>query len=223
MVIVFDLDDTLFPESAFAVSALAEVGRLAGQAYGWDDYGDRLAALHAAGRRPDLFQAAATESGRSPLTAGQLSALLACYREHRPDMLPWYADASEAFRVLHSRCPFELISDGYLPTQRHKAAALGLERWIRRPVFTEELGRQHWKPSPMAFRLIMERHPGETFAYVADNPAKDFIAPHALGWLSVRIRRPDGVYADAVDAPGGSPDIVRPDMADLPAILKVLK
>ena len=220
MVIVFDLDDTLFPESAFAASALAAVGRLASQAYGWDDYGDRLAALHAAGHRPDLFQAAAKESGRSPLTAEQLVAFLACYREHRPSVLPWFADASEAFRVLSPRFPFELISDGYLPTQRHKASALGLEQWIRRPVFTEELGRQHWKPSPMAFRLIMERHPGETFAYVADNPAKDFIAPRALGWLSVRIRRPDGVYADAADAPGGSPDIVRPDMADLPAILK---
>jgi putative hydrolase of the HAD superfamily len=220
MVIVFDLDDTLFPESAFAVSALAAVGRLACQAYGWDDYGDRLAALHAAGHRPDLFQAAATETGRSPLTAEQLAAFLACYREHRPSVLPWYADASEAFRVLHPRFPFELISDGYLPTQRHKAAALGLEQWIRRPVFTEELGRSCWKPAPAAFELLMARHPGERFAYVADNPAKDFVAPRALGWLSVRIRRPAGVYADAPDAPGGSPDIVRPDMSDLPSVLR---
>jgi putative hydrolase of the HAD superfamily len=115
----------------------------------------------------------------------------------------------------------ELISDGYLPTQRNKAAALRLEQWIPRPIFTEELGRQEWKPSPRAFELLMARHPGERFAYVADNPAKDFIAPRALGWLSVRIRRVNGVYAAEPDAPAGSPDIVRPDMTDLMACLRI--
>ncbi len=220
MVIVFDLDDTLFPESAFAVSALAAVGRQADQAYGWEDYGMKLAELHAAGRRPDLFQAAAEATGRARLSPDQLAGFLACFRAHRPTALPWFPDAQEAVRTLHGRFPLELISDGYLPTQRHKAAALGLERWIRRPVFTEELGRSCWKPAPAAFELLMARHPGERFAYVADNPAKDFVAPRALGWLSVRIRRPDGVYADAPDAPGGSPDIVRPDMSDLPSVLR---
>ncbi len=215
MVIVFDLDDTLFPESAFAVSALAAVGRLAGRAYGWDDYGQKLAELHAAGRRTDLFQEASRALGHGLMTAEQVAACLACYREHRPSSLPWYPDALEAVRTSHLRFPLELISDGYLPTQRNKAAALGLERWIPRPIFTEELGRQHWKPSAKAFELIMARHPGERFAYVADNPAKDFIAPRSLGWSSVRIRRMDGVYAAAPDAPAGSPEAVRPDMSDL--------
>jgi putative hydrolase of the HAD superfamily len=220
MVIVFDLDDTLFPESAFAVSALAAVGRQAEQTYGWEDYGMKLAELHTAGRRPDLFQAAAEASGRARLTPDQLAGFLSCYRTHRPTVLPWFPDALAAVRTLHERFPLELISDGYLPTQRHKAEALGLERWIQRPVFTEELGRSSWKPSSAAFELIMARHPGERFAYVADNPAKDFVAPRALGWVSIRIRRPEGVYADSVDAPDGSPDFVRPDMSDLPAILQ---
>ena len=221
MVIVFDLDDTLFPESAFAHSALAAVGRMAAQAYGWDDYGAKLAELHAAGRRTELFQAAAKELGHDLMSPTQLAGLLACYREHRPPTLPWYPDALEAVRSLHPRFPLELISDGYLPTQRNKAAALCLEQWIPSPIFTEELGRQDWKPSPRAFELLMARHPGERFVYVADNPAKDFIAPRALGWLSVRIRRVDGVYAAAPDAPAGSPDIVRPDMSDLMACLRI--
>jgi hypothetical protein len=31
---------------------------------------------------------------------------------------------------------------------------------------------------------------------VADNPAKDFVAPHRLGWRTVRVRRPDSLHAD---------------------------
>ncbi len=221
MVIVFDLDDTLFPESAFAVSALAAVGRLAGRDYGWHDFGAKLLELHAAGRRTELFQAAVVESGRDPMTSEQLGACLACYREHQPAELPLYPDALEAIRSLHPRFPLELISDGYLPAQRNKAAALRLEQWIPRPIFTEELGRQFWKPSTRAFELLMARHPGERFVYVADNPAKDFIAPRALGWLSIRIRRMDGVYAAVSDAPAGTPDIVRPDMSDLLSCLRI--
>lgn len=221
MVIVFDMDDTLFPESAYAVSALAAVGRMAAQVYGWNDYGAKLAELHAAGRRTESFQVAARELGYDSMSPPQLADFLACYREHRPASLPWYPDALKTVRSLHPRFPLELISDGYLPTQRHKAGALGLEQWIPRPIFTEELGRQHWKPSPRAFELLMARHPGERFAYVADNPAKDFIAPRVLGWLSIRIRRSDGVYAAELDASAGSPDIVRPDMSDLSSCLGI--
>jgi putative hydrolase of the HAD superfamily len=221
MVIVFDLDDTLFPESAFAVSALREVGRLAIQAHGWDDFGLKLVELHAEGYRPDLFQAAAKATGRGELSSGQLKTFLACYREHRPTSLPWYPDALEAVRGLRQVSPLELISDGYLPTQRHKAEALDLNQWIDRPVFTEELGRAHWKPAPTAFELVMARHPGEAFVYVGDNPTKDFVAPRALGWQTVRIRRPEGVYAGAFDAPGGSPDIVLPDMTGLRSALRI--
>jgi putative hydrolase of the HAD superfamily len=221
MVIVFDLDDTLFPESAFVVSALREVGRAAAQAHGWDDFGLKLVELHTEGHRTDLFQAAAKATGRGELSSGQLKAFLTCYRGHRPASLPWHPDALAVVRELHPVFPLELISDGYLPTQRHKAEALGLNQWISRPVFTEELGRPHWKPAPAAFELVMARHPGEKFVYVGDNPTKDFVAPRALGWQTVRVRRPEGVYAGASDAPYGSPDIVIPDMTGLRTILRI--
>ena len=40
---------------------------------------------------------------------------------------------------------------------------------------------------------------------VADNAAKDFIAPNALGWTSVRIICNDGVYYDVPPAARGVP------------------
>ena len=37
--------------------------------------------------------------------------------------------------------------------------------------------------------------------YVADNPTKDFAAPRALGWHTVRIRRPGGLHAGLAHSP----------------------
>lgn len=34
-------------------------------------------------------------------------------------------------------------------------------------------------------------------AYVPDNPAKDFVAPHRLGWRTVRVRRMGSLRANA--------------------------
>ena len=83
-------------------------------------------------------------------------------------------------------------------SQRAKAEALGLDRWIETMVFTAELGPEFGKPHPRAFELVQERTgvPGSRCIYVADNPAKDFDAPHALGWRTVRIRRPAALHSE---------------------------
>jgi hypothetical protein len=65
-------------------------------------------------------------------------------------------------------------------------------------VFTEALGPGREKPHPAAFEQL-EREVGlrgDRCAYVADNPAKDFVTPHRLGWRTVRVRRADSLYAN---------------------------
>ena len=63
-------------------------------------------------------------------------------------------------------------------------------------------GRAFWKPHRHGFELIQRRFalPPEAFVYVADNPAKDFVAPRALGWRTVQVVRPEGVHIEAVAA-----------------------
>jgi putative hydrolase of the HAD superfamily len=95
-----------------------------------------------------------------------------------------------------------LISDGYLGVQEVKARALSLDRWISVRVFTDAMGRDHWKPSPWAFQEVMRRLPGEPsgFVYVGDNPRKDFIGARAVGWKTVRVRWP-GCEHSGAEAP----------------------
>lgn len=220
-VVVFDLDDTLYPEGAFVRSALAASARHAAESWGLRGIGAEALRLFDAGYRQKIFQAAHAAAGYGELADERAGELLRVYREHRPESLPWFPDARAAIEGLHGKSPLELISDGYLPTQASKFAALGAGVWIPNPVFTESLGREHWKPSPRAFELVMRRHPGARFVYIADNPAKDFVAPRALGWRSVRIRRPEGVYANTSVHPLGAPDITIESLLNLAEALKV--
>jgi len=200
-VVVFDLDDTLYPERAFIESAFRAVGQYVQAEWRIPEFGHRCLELFAAGVRGNTFQRAYADTACEALSKDRAAELLCIYRNHAPSSLPWHPDALEAIQALHGRVPLALLSDGFLPTQANKARALGVERWISEPVFTELLGREHWKPSPRGFELIMSRHPGHRFMYVADNPAKDFIAPRALGWQTVHVLRPSATYAEVVAQP----------------------
>lgn len=219
MVVVFDMDDTLFPEEAFVRSALTAAGRHAESVWGVEGFSKGLERLFIEGRRGNLFQLAWLNLAHVPLDDAKSAELLRVYREHRPDCLPWFPDAAAVMDEIYAQHPLELISDGYLPTQANKFAALRASRWIKQPIFTESLGRAFWKPSPRAFELVMSRHPGAPCAYIADNPSKDFVAPNALGWLTVQVARPGGVHASSQVATGGTPNLVMSDLFGLPSLL----
>lgn len=218
-VVVFDLDDTLYPEGAFVRSALAAAGRHAAESWGLRKLGAESLRLFDAGHRQQIFQAAHAVAGHGILSDERAKELLKAYREHRPESLTWFPDARQIVEQLHGKYPIELISDGYLPTQANKFAALGAGIWIPNPIFTEALGREHWKPSPRAFELIMQRHPGAQFVYVADNPAKDFVAPRALGWRGIHIQRQGGVYESVAPHPAGIPDLTIGSLHDLSKVI----
>jgi len=77
-------------------------------------------------------------------------------------------------------------------------------------LFTEELGRESWKPSPAGFERVRELLgvPHEACAYVGDNPVKDFIAPNKLGWLSIQYVHPGQVHGEKPAAEGGEPQTI---------------
>ena len=73
--------------------------------------------------------------------------------------------------------------------QRNKIEALGLSRWMDAEdiVISEEFGSE--KPALSNYAYFMERYPEcHDFTYVGDNLKKDFIAPNALGWLTVCLK-----------------------------------
>jgi len=88
--------------------------------------------------------------------------------------------------------PLALVSDGSLEAQRRKVEALDLARRFDPILLTDAWGRAFWKPHPRAFEAVQARlalEPG-ALVYIANNPAKDFQAPRALGWRTVRVHLP---------------------------------
>lgn len=193
MVIVFDLDDTLYDEIDFVRSGFRAVARHVDATRADELCGFMNARFDAAGSGR-VFDDTITHFG----LASSVAELVACYRGHVPDIAIPDTRAAVLARLAapavgRSRFAFGLVSDGPHVTQRNKFERLGLGDLIARPVFTAELGAP--KPSKTPFGAVMVQHPAQRdFVYIADNPRKDFIAPRALGWKTIHFRNPRGIY-----------------------------
>ena len=207
-VVVFDLDDTLFPERQYVLSGFRAVDAWLNEAKGMSGFYERAGALFEAGARGNIFGLALAESGCSGDKA-LIGELVRIYREH-PPMLNLYEDARWAIDVLGAHGPLGLISDGYLVAQQNKFAALDIAEAFQAVVFSDALGRDSWKPSPRPYQRIMELIPGapSDFVYIADNPRKDFITARRLGWGTIQIERRDGVHYGVEEAPEYRADAV---------------
>lgn len=220
--VVFDLDDTLYPERAFAFSGFDAVVERFGQRLGWGlPEAARMRTLFDSEQRATVFNAMLEESRVEPETHATLIAeMVAAYRHHSP-RIALHADADRALARLHGRYRLGIVSDGFLGTQQAKIDALGLAARVDHVVLTDQWGRDHWKPDLKGFaHLATEfRVPHTSCIYVADNPAKDFLAPNRLGWRTVQILRADGIYASLVAPSDGKPHATIDTLDDLDACL----
>lgn len=231
--IVFDLDDTLFPEREYAWSGFRAVaGAFA------NDLGDvsetvaDLQRLFDSEKRPRVFDALLTERF-GEVDQNLLLKMIDIYRRHPPVITP-YPDVEAALTRLGGRFKLGLITDGRSYTQWAKIDALRLRPRFDHIIVTSDLrparaeGEKvsaEWdmfaKPNPRAFHVMTSAlNVGHTACmYVADNPGKDFVAPNALGWLTVRVERPGGVYFDKSSADGGQPMHTIKSLDELDAIV----
>lgn len=201
--VIFDLDDTLYPEHSFVLSGFAAVERWL-EAQGRSGPFAKVAAeLMATGLRGTIFDATLHRLGWE-LDPAMIQKMVRVYRGHVP-AIRLFDDAEWILTRLRPDFRLGLVTDGFAEAQRSKIAALDLERRTDLCVMTDLLGPGSWKPSPAGFLRCMEALGvrGAECVYVGDNPAKDFVAPNQLGWLSVQVHRPDGVHAGAKAPPGG--------------------
>lgn len=194
--VIFDLDDTLYPESAWRSSGFDAVADYV-SANGFerdivrsdlddlDQLGDRANVIDALCERLDC-QFSAPE-------------LVQVFRLHRPTSLTWFPGA----RSFVERCalPTALVTDGLWESQIRKIEALGLRDLLDVIVPTDLLGqgRRNWKPSTVPFEVALNAldiQPDRS-VYIADNPQKDFGGPESLGMHSIWLRQPGQVVRPA--------------------------
>ena len=222
LVLVFDLDDTLYPERQFAVSGFEAAGRWAAAELGVEDLAADMTRLLDAGHLGELFGVALAK--RLPDHEPEhLAGLVEAYRNHEPQ-LTLFDDAAWALAHFADRAGLGLITDGTHHVQAKKVSALGIAGRFQEIVYTHALGgRSFAKPHPRSYELVEQAlgTGAERLVYVGDNPAKDFVVPNARGWTSVMVKRPDHrrIHAAAQAAEGGDPQHTVASLAELPAVL----
>ena len=227
--VAFDLDDTLYDEVEYCRSGFTAVGRFLANSPDMPRLKDKAGQIFdahwrqfTAGNRTKTFNATLDQLGVS-YDEKLIAKLVEVYRNHIPKItLP--EDSRDALNRLNGRYTLALLTDGFLPAQQLKVQALGLEKYFKCIIYTEQLGRGFWKPSPVSFEKLMGtlNTKPENMAYVADNAVKDFIAPNKLGFSTIQIVRPAGIHTEPAPNADAEAKYVIRRLTELPPLLEQL-
>ena len=216
--VVFDMDDTLFLERSYVESGFRAVGEVLARDYRVPSFYEAAWKLFELGERGDIFDSVLGGASQ-PLPRDIVERCVGIYRDHEPQ-IELLEDSLAMLRACRPRFQTGLITDGPRNSQRAKVRSLNLNRLIQRIVVTDEHGSGWPKPAPKAFEALQDWFDvrGEECLYIGDNPKKDFVAGHALGWRTVRVRRPGGLHANVdmdTDAEFEIPDLRPESMAQI--------
>jgi putative hydrolase of the HAD superfamily len=193
-VLVFDLDDTLFPEREFVLSGFRSVGNWMLDTYSVSGVFEVAWGFFQEGRRNLVFNQTLEYLGVQ-YEPSLIQELLQVYRMH-PPVVSLFEDAKWALTHFKQCKRLGLLTNGYLATQQNKVKALGIEPFFDSIVYCDLYGSENWKPSPLPYQKMMEFTGvrGLECLYVGDHPHKDFVGAKHWGWTTVRICREGGEF-----------------------------
>lgn len=204
--VVFDLDDTLFPESEYVKSGFFAVAVQAKREYGIDCGETELNELYSIDAS-NVFDRFVSSHGLDEYATKNF---LETYRRHLPNIWLKATVKNVLSELRKEGYKLGIITDGRPIGQANKIKALGLESMVDEIIITDELGgAEYRKPNPAAFEIMCSRlevRPNETM-YVGDNPRKDFAIKKFLPIVTARLIN-DGLYKDKTYLYGIKPDYI---------------
>jgi len=194
--VVFDMDDTLYPEREYVYSGFRAVASWVETNLGvpWDRVLKELWQIFIAENRKKTFDIWLTKMGLAP--EAWVPQMIEVYRSHQPRIKP-YPGVSDLLVQLRRIYRLGLVTDGCVSVQKKKLEALGLSFHFDAIVFSDAWGKEARKPNSRPFRAILEQLGvnGPEAVYVGDNPLKDFLGARDAGMWTVRVRRSNGLYS----------------------------
>ena len=186
LVIVFDLDDTLYRETDFVFSGFEAVAKDLSPQTQLSE-GQILRELQAEffKQRSQVFDRFLGHYGL--LTKKRVARCVSVYRSHAPKiaLFPEAKQCLERFKDY----PLYVLTDGNQRVQRNKFSALGLASAVKKCLCTYAYGIKYQKPSPYCFHQICEweKVKPAKVVYIGDNPYKDFVGIKPLGFQTIRV------------------------------------
>jgi len=211
--IVFDMDDTLYPEVMYVKSGYKQVAQWIKENYAglvadfevsdletklWSYFEMHKPAIDELVGEVFGNKEAFIDLDGKPIDKDALKAkLLRVYREQKPQIAPYEGVISFLQDIKSRGIKIGMITDGRVDGQNAKIEALGIRDLFDDIIITDELGgTQFRKPCDISFRIMQNRWriPYEQIVYVGDNLSKDFIAPKQLGMQSIYVCNTEGIY-----------------------------
>jgi len=219
--LVFDLDDTLYPEIDYVRSGFTVISGLLESLYGLkeEDCYKELMETFDKGIRGKNFNAFLDERGLD-YSEDIIVELVGAYREHKPKIALPEVSKRTLVSLREKGFKLGLLTDGFLEAQKKKVESLGLESFFDAIVYSDMLGKESWKPSAIPFVEItrMLEVSGKECGYIADNPEKDFKGAKECGMLAIQTVH--WARRDCASVPEAyRPDIVIDSLEILPKLV----
>jgi putative hydrolase of the HAD superfamily len=186
--VLFDLDDTLYPQAEWLRGAWRAASE-AGAGLGLDPGAleSSLVSICAEGSdRGRIIDRALIEIG-APETL--VAPLIKAFRSYAPRALAPYPGVRAALDRLRGELAVGLVSDGDVGIQSAKLKALGLDEAFDTIVLSDAIGRGMRKPSPVPFEKALAGLDVDAVeaVYIGDRPDKDVAGAAAVGMRAIRV------------------------------------
>jgi putative hydrolase of the HAD superfamily len=185
--LIFDLDDTLYPERKYVESGFKKVAKAIAEQSGGKPanfFDFMITALEQNGRGrifDDLLEQFSLSTEKF-----SIETLVTLYRQHEP-LIELYPGVEEMLNRLRKNYRLAIVTDGTAIMQRRKVTALALGTMVDEVIYCWELAAP--KPSPAGFQAAMRKlavTPADTII-IGDRPDHDLAAAFAIGCPAIRI------------------------------------
>ncbi len=219
--LVFDLDDTLYPEIEFVRGGYWAVARHVASRTRWTEdavFRRLMTVFNTQGRAMVLSTVIDEFAG----TSTSIDELVDVYRRHMPSIRLF--DGYEDFlKRLHHDLKLGVLTDGLPEVQRRKVEALRLKEMVDAVIYTWDYGPELEKPHPQGFERItraLDVSPAES-VFIGDNPLKDGQGARNAGMRFIQVFHEDTKSRSNGDSTEAKSDGTVRNLLELPCILQL--
>ena len=223
--LLFDLDDTLYDEKQFVQSGFIIVAEFieCKLKINKENFYKILTDIFNNGSRGNIFNLA-LERVNVAYEEDIIQSMVKIYREHNPK-IRLAEDIKSLIIKLKEIYSLGIVTDGYFEVQKKKVQALKLEELFDSIIYTDQYGKEYWKPNVYGYKLALEEFKvlSEEVVYIGDNPHKDFIGARKIGITTVRVLCRGREYSNVRLDKEYEADYEIRELQEIIDVLKVLK
>jgi putative hydrolase of the HAD superfamily len=188
MVIIFDLDDTLYNEKDFVFSGFSEVANWISNESknSFDEIFHAMFNDFNSNGRGHVFDNILEKYHKK--TKKNIRKCISIYRLHTPKISLSH-ETRKLLLKLKKKYKLYVVTDGNKIVQKNKTQSLNLNTYFEKIFITYRYGIKSSKPSLKCFEIIknIEKTNWEKIVYIGDNPHKDFVNLNKMKAITIRI------------------------------------